>query len=264
MVRGSFVALAGLALVGCDQQLADVSGRDIDQQAIYGGTYPNAAYHDAVVALSLPFRPWRNVFCTGTLIAPDIVLTAAHCLDEASAFSANFNEMEPDELLVGFGDASRVAPGLDWYTVSSLEINPGYDRTTVGVDDMALIELSTPHPSVTPVPALPYALALGPSDIGATVNFAGFGSNNNPGVRPGTKLQVDGTIDALYATSVEYSQQNGGPCSGDSGGPMFIDRSGTTYVAGVTSWGTGSCQGWGSYGVSMTPDVYETWIAAFP
>jgi secreted trypsin-like serine protease len=253
IVVGSVVAMWGCA----DKEV--VEGRDLDLQAIYGGSLPTEWFHEATVAITTYNNPKRNVFCSGTLIAPDVVLTAAHCLDEASWSSATYNEYEPGDIKVGFGDRKR---SMVFETVTDVEINSGYDRSTVGVDDLGLIRLTNAS-TVTPVPALPYSLALDPAtDIGGTVNFAGFGLNDQ-GYNDSTKLQVDGTISVINATTVEYEQLAGGPCSGDSGGPMFIDRSGDMYVAGVTSWGSSNCSGNGAFGVSMTPDVYESWIAGF-
>lgn len=244
-------------LWGCSEQ-PEVEGRDIDQQAIYGGDLPNEPYHDAVVAITTYNNPKPNIFCSGTLIESDVVITAAHCCDEASFTASNYNEYEPGDLKVGFGNKKK---SMTFSTVSDVEIYSGYDRTDVGVGDLCLLRLTTAS-TVTPVPNLPLALWLDSYDIGGTVNFAGFGENDVG--RPfATKLQVDGTISNIYTDSFDYDQVAGGPCSGDSGGPAFIDRSGDMYVAGVTSWGSSYCSGYGAFGVSMAVDVYESWISGF-
>lgn len=254
-ILGAIVALSNLA--GCAQE-AEVEGADLDALAIYGGDLPDAPEHDATVAITLFNNPKANIFCSGTLIQDDVVITAAHCLDENGFSASNYNEYEPGDIKVGFGNKKKL---MTFVEVSDVEIYSGYDRTDVGVGDLGLIRLSTAS-TVVPVPNLPLSMWLDAPDIGGTVNFAGFGENNVG--RPfATKLQIDGTIDNIYTDSFDYSQDAGGPCSGDSGGPAFIDRSGTMYLAGVTSWGSGNCDGAGSFGVSMAVDVYESWIVGF-
>ncbi len=263
MNRLTLTALSALMFGACSAEVVEpADGRDIDQHAIYGGSFATDAHHTSVVAISSSFKPKNNIFCSGTLIAPDVVLTAAHCLDEANFFAANFDEYEPGDIEVGFGFSKKT---LSFQNVADVEIIPSYDRSGLGIDDLGLIRLTNDAPSgYDVIEALPFSLALDPvGDVGETVDFAGFGSNDLAGVRFGSKLNVDGEIDAVLATTVEYDQNAGGPCGGDSGGPMFIDRSGTMYVAGVTSWGSGNCDGFGAFGVSMTPDVFEAWIAAF-
>ncbi len=126
---------------------------------------------------------------------------------------------------------------------------------------------------VSAVPELPAAQGFTSADVGVTnLNFAGFGVTETGS--SGTKLQVDLTLGGLgcsvsgcpdsgdSATQISYSQPlvDGGPCSGDSGGPAFIDRSGTTYMAGLTSYGDANCR---IYGVSTRADAFEAEILAF-
>jgi secreted trypsin-like serine protease len=67
---------------------------------------------------------------------------------------------------------------------------------------------------------------------------------------------------------ISYSQRGAtgsrgddeGPCSGDSGGPAFVDRSGTIYVGGITSFGDAACR---TYGVSTRVDAYESWLEGY-
>jgi len=264
MSKRGWVCVCVAIATGCAEPgTASVEGRDLDQFTIFDGSVPTTPEHEAVVSISTFKKPKKNYYCSGTLIEPDVVLTAAHCLDEAGAFAANFNTVETTDIKVGFGDFAGTAT---YIKVTDVEINPGYDRQALGVDDLGLIRLNQDAEvtfGISAVPNLPLAeLLTDPADIGATIDFGGYGTNNTPDIK-GTKLQVFGTIDTINATDIEYTQVNGGPCSGDSGGPAFLDRSGVMYVAGVTSWGSAACDGIGSFGVSMTPDVYEVWITAF-
>jgi secreted trypsin-like serine protease len=231
------------------------------RSAIINGLPPDSVEHASVVGLhrvrgrrvsSLPF-------CSGTLIAEDVVLTAAHCTRGLTAGKLS--------IYVGDDPAADLADHL--YAVAELLPHPEYDSTAL-VNDIALARLATPVSEVSPTPSLPQSLGLTTDDAGGTINFAGFGQDENGDY--GIKLQVDGVLGALGcgvtgcptagdpATQISYEQADAGPCFGDSGGPAFIDRGGQAYVAGITSYGDADCT---VYGVSTRPDAFQPWIDAF-
>jgi trypsin len=264
-----FLALSSvLLLAGCATDLSSLevlegTGSDVEGK-IYGGSAPDSWEHDAVVSLHTLSRGGRYVsvgpFCSGTLITEDVVITAAHCTEGTKASSV--------AIYVGDDPAADIVSHL--YAVSEIWVHPGYDSRTIS-NDISLIRLATPVTEpVTPVPYLPAAEGLTSADIGALVNFAGFGQTETG--TSGVKLQVDGTIDALgcgvsgcpsagdTATQFSYAQPSSGPCFGDSGGPAFIYRSSGTYVAGLTSYGDSYCN---IYGVSTRVDAFEAEILDF-
>lgn len=235
---------------------------------IYRGDAPDAPEHDAVV--SLHYRSgssvYRTPFCTGTLIDQDVVLTAAHCLDEATGGST-YNEMETGELAIYVGDDPSVDLASHVYAVSDIEIYSSYNRVSIR-NDAGLVRLTSDiTEGYDPVPPLPASEGFSTSDIGENLNFAGFGYTETGSY--GEKMQVDLPLGGLgctvsgcptsgdSATQISYSQSGGyGPCSGDSGGPAFVTRGGVVYVGGITSWGDSACR---SYGVSTRVDAFESW-----
>lgn len=280
-VRAASVVLGSAVFVGagCAPDGLDVMQGDGAEEGaahslpIFGGEPATEPFHGAVVSLhrvangSLYVSP----FCSGTLIAPNVVLTAAHCLDVASPYAKKFSTMSPSSLAVFVGDQPTVSNILSHiYTVSKTLIHPSYDRLALR-NDIALVKLSQPVTEpVAPVPSLPASLALTQADVGDLMNFAGFGLTESG--TSGVKLAIDLPLGGLGcavpgcggsgdpATQVSYAQPGGGPCSGDSGGPMFVFRNGAAYVGGVTSYGDAYCT---VYGVSTRADAYESWIAAF-
>ena len=56
-------------------------------QAIFNGTIANQPHHEAVVSLNQRYgsQVSPNIFCSGTLIAADTVLTAGHCVQGSAA-----------------------------------------------------------------------------------------------------------------------------------------------------------------------------------
>ncbi len=268
----AFFALP-LLLAACDVgtgPAGDLDGVNSDPK-ILGGDAPDAAEHDAVVALHLIWmgKVMPAPFCTGTLIEEDIVLTAAHCLDEAWG-GTSYAEMDPADVVVYVGDNPVGDLTGNTTTVDELLIHVDYDRINLE-NDIGILRLSAPVTSVTPVPALDTSVGWTNADAGIAINFAGFGETETGSY--GQKLQVDGVFGGLGcavsgcwdagipATQVSYSQTSvQGTCSGDSGGPMFVDRSGTVYVGAITSYGDWSCA---QYGVSTRVDAFETWISDF-
>jgi secreted trypsin-like serine protease len=238
---------------------ADVPDAAQVQRPIFGGTPDLNPDHLAVVALvqETGFGDWAE-FCTGTLITRTVVLTAAHCLDDT----------DTGDYRVFFGnDATRSG---DLVTVLQHVQHPGWDGSAPeSGDDVALIRLAGPAPAgVKPIPHLPAAKGLDDSDVGTDLEFSGFGLTESgssdeklhvlvalDAVCPGPDPCTDEGVE-ISPRAFGYTQEAGGPCFGDSGGPAFIVRDGYEYVAGITSYGD-DCEG---YGVSTAVHPYQAWI----
>jgi secreted trypsin-like serine protease len=209
--------------------------------------------------------------CSGTLIASDVVLTAGHCLAKQGG-----GAISPASVLVFFGDASNDPAGI-FRTVAETAVHPQYNGFSL-VNDLAILRLSSPAP-VAPIANLPASLAFDNADVGTSLDFVGFGYSDLAKTDYGVKLHNTiplgalGCPQAVYpacpagaptSTQFSYSQSDGGqvegPCNGDSGGPAFVSYSGTTYVAGVTSYGDGPCD---DYGVSTNVAAFAGWIDDF-
>ncbi|HUT99984.1 MAG TPA: trypsin-like serine protease [Myxococcota bacterium] len=254
MIRRSFLFIVlALLVVSCSDNGFDPTLVAQGRPIMYGSPDTNPA-HDAVVAVT---NRQHQYFCSATLIAADVVMTAGHCLDGQSASNVD----------IFFGSDAYSGVGTYVHT-SELAVHPNYDGYNI-LNDISLARLSSAAPSgVVPIPHLPASLGLTSSDEGKTVEFSGFGLTEDG--TDGDKLHVNGVIDTVCGGSGScgnvvphafgYNQASGGPCSGDSGGPAFILRSGTEYVAGVTSYGDQNCT---QFGVSTTASEFASWIENF-
>lgn len=198
----------------------------------------------------------RGNFCTGAAIAPDLVLTVAHCVLPGS-----------DYKIVQY-DSARQPILRD---VASVTAHPKFDLQTMlghrATADVALLKLAAPLSGVEPAtlgPSGPVApgdeflvagagLAIrGDGKSGGTVRAATLVATGRPG-----NLQI-----RLFDPATKGETAGLGACTGDSGAPVFRSAGGRLTLIGVVSWSTGPQNSAGCGGLTgITPlALYGEWI----
>ncbi len=185
--------------------------------------------------------------CTSTLVSPDVVLTAAHCLDGHNG-----------PLEVYWCNDCYGSGYWDMQTSSNYEQHPHWnDQTMAG--DVAVIMLNQ-NGSSEPIPVnrddASYAW-LGQSN---PLTSVGFGVTEEHLNNSGTKREVESAVQSWDGTFLYYEDPDHSICFGDSGGPALTDHTGIWRVAGVHSWVTGDCH---DIGASIQVDNYASWVDGY-
>lgn len=196
-------------------------------------------------------------FCTGTLIAPTVFLTAGHCTDYLDELIAA-GRLSLETTMVSF-DPVDVTNSSTWVAVEQIATHPLYGVMEANDDhDVGLLVLAEavdlPLANLPPEGFLDQLYQAGLLNDGKwreTFIVVGYGDaisfhppelvDDGDGRWYGESA-YQGLQDAWLLMSQNYLKDLQGTCYGDSGGPAFYeDTDGKLWLVGITSWGDMNC-----------------------
>ena len=215
-------------------------------EAIIGGVR-DVTTSDVVVAMH---KVGSQPYCSGTLVAATWVVTAAHCVwDDTRGTATPYWDQIRISTSSGFSGLNTASS-----PVRGIAVNPNYSGWRTG-SDIALIKVDdvfggkfSPLASADEINAY--------SDSFSSVIASGFGLTSNDGATSPVALETTLTLFPSLDCSNSLSSElrplsqtilcaNGSStasvCSGDSGGPLFLNTPTGRKLAGATSFGSVPC-----------------------
>ncbi|MBO4351200.1 MAG: trypsin-like serine protease [Proteobacteria bacterium] len=274
MKRILFFLIGMISLCGCSSD--EIFDYTTKSQAIMNGQPAGDAQYSGVVAIGIRTRSGVSSYCTGTLIDKNVVLTAAHCVSNADNFP--FTTYFNDKKIVAVLGEDVIDPDNDHiFTANRLSVHNYYDQE-YSYHDLALLWLNKDVPAeiATPIPILEDSgVILSMVNNHTRFEAVGYGVDDNG--LSGKRLWAEGFIGKYCYLGEGYCEytnsvgellavpegaiiqdlEKGGPCNGDSGGPLLADVNGQKLVMAVVSFGDANCE---SYSVSTTIADHYPWL----
>jgi hypothetical protein len=243
--------IATAPLVACGSTV-DGEPTATSASPIYGGVEDNTnPENPAVVALAIGNNGTTFLLCSGVLIAPNVVMTARHCVStqtstqiscDQNGVSANPPDFGADVAANTINVFTGATPALlstPASTGTAIFHPPG---TTLCNLDMALVVLGQPITGVAPL----QVRLTGAVTTAESVRTVGYGENDQ-NAPLGTRFRKDGLSVLAVGSTISASMTPLGSnefelgesmCQGDSGGPAIDEKTGA--VVGIVSRG-GAC-----------------------
>lgn len=196
--------------------------------------------------------------CSGTLVAPNVFLTASHCTIyfEMVLAPRGYQAFVSFDQSIPWG--SQTSPSTTLLPVAAVVTNPDYSQRQSDSGDVGALVLADNVVGLVPasLPACGLLDQLGPIGLRDVVfTAAGYGVQDRV-VGGGTPFFLDAnpvprmfsfsSFDALNPGYIRLSQNpstgNGGTCFGDSGGPNFLPLGNQLLLAAVTVTGDAVCR----------------------
>jgi V8-like Glu-specific endopeptidase len=179
--------------------------------------------------------------CTAVVIAPNVLLTAAHCAKRVehstwhAYLGADYSEAKQHPELV--------------VPITEVHAHPKFDFAPKGMlkgNDIGIAILATPLPcSIQPLPVL--TTPLENEDVSEGVRLVGYGRDKRDAKELNLRRQATVKVHKVGPIMFEAgddpfsSFESHNSCHGDSGGPVLVDHDGAPTVIGLTSYGRDDC-----------------------
>lgn len=243
-IQSAMMTLSILVLAACSQNtgnhLSSNSSDVTTQQSagIYGGeeVQSHDPINQSIVGI---FSKSEGYLCTGSLVSNDLVITAAHCI-----------EGDPKQIVILFGDEVLTSKFLIFTDVSSSAVirkavdakaNPAFDinhMKPTGMSDVGIIRFT----GGIPAGYKPATLLVNYDKYvqnGSPAVMSGYGissrfGNSGSGTLRKVTLEVEDAHLSPNETLIKADTDKG-ICSGDSGGPAYLESNGKLALWGITS-----------------------------
>lgn len=251
-----FIYLLFLFIIACSSPKQEaLPSPPQNKEFVLNGYKAEHSQFPSIVALV--DKQASTVWCTGSLIKPDLILTAAHCIP--------YSYPKFYSIAYGFSDPTEADPE-DLNSVRDRKVHPDYDPW-VGEDawhDVGLILLAEEieGPEIVNI--------LSPEDydellvVGESIfTIAGYGQHIQGEM--GVELYAADDVPLIERYEFEMLIGEDNPeapnlCFGDSGGPTYIYSDDVPYLTGITSRAPPGTTGCGHGAMVTLPGQYLEWI----